>query len=63
MKMRHVTIQTNRFEEEIKFYENEVGLTIQEDVRPLKDMVFLADAAGETCIEVIRNPESSDAAP
>ena len=42
MKMQHVTIQTNRFEEEIKFYENVVGLTIQRDNRPEMDLVFLA---------------------
>ncbi len=61
MKMLHVTIQTNRFEEEIKFYEKEVGLTLQRDMRPHKDLVFLANAAGETCVEVLRNPEADDA--
>lgn len=60
MKMLHVTIQTNRFEEEIKFYEDEAGLTLQRDMRPKKDLVFLANAAGETCIEVIRNPEAEN---
>ena len=40
-KMLHVTIQTNRFEEEIAFYEKEVGLTLQRDMRPMKDLVFL----------------------
>ena len=60
MKMQHVTIQTNRFEEEIKFYENVVGLTIQRDNRPEMDLVFLANAAGETCIEIINNPDADD---
>ena len=53
-KMLHVTIQTNRFEEEIAFYEKEVGLTLQRDMRPMKDLVFLANAEGDTCVEVLR---------
>ena len=36
MKMLHVTIQTNKFEEEMEFYEKEVGLTLQRDIRPAK---------------------------
>ena len=39
-KMLHVTIQTNRFEEEIAFYEKEAGLTLQRDMRPKKDLVL-----------------------
>lgn len=58
MKLLHVTIQTNHFEEEIKFYEEQAGLTLQRDMRPVKDLVFLANAAGETCIEIISNPEA-----
>ena len=47
MKFLHVTIQTTRFEEEIEFYEKEVGLTLQRDMRPMKDLVFLeADHTG-----------------
>ena len=57
-KMLHVTIQTNRFEEEIAFYEKEVGLTLQRDMRPKKALVFLANAEGDTCVEVLRNPEA-----
>ena len=57
-KLVHITIQTSRFEEEIEFYEKEAGLTLQRDLRPKKDIVFLADAAGDTCVEVIRNPEA-----
>ena len=60
MKFLHVTIQTNRFEDEIEFFENEVGLTIQRDMRPKRDLVFLANAAGDTCVEVLRNPEADD---
>lgn len=58
MKMQHVTIQTNRFEEEIKFYQEIVGLAIQSDMRPDMDIVFLANAEGETCVEIINNPEA-----
>ena len=36
-KMLHITIQTTRFEEEIAFYEKEAGLTLQRDMRPMKD--------------------------
>ena len=61
MKMLHVTIQTNQFESEIEFYEKEVGLTIQRDMRPVKDLAFLANGEGETCVEVLRNPDAEDA--
>ena len=60
MKMLHVTIQTDQFEKEIEFYEKYVGLTIQADMRPKKDLVFLADDAEATRIEVLRNPEATD---
>ena len=60
MKMLHVTIQTNKFEQEIEFYEKEVGLTLQRDMRPVKDLVFLANAEGETCVEVLSNPDAAD---
>ena len=59
-KMRHVTMQTNRFEEEIAFYEKEVGLTLQRDLRPRKDLVFLANGAGETCVEIIHTPKAEE---
>ncbi len=61
MKMLHVTIQTENFESEIEFYEKEVGLTLQRDMRPVKDLVFLADGPGETCVEIIRSAGAEDA--
>ena len=61
MKMAHVTIRTNRFEEEINFYEQVAGMTIQRDMRPDADLVFLANAAGETCIEIINDPDAAEA--
>lgn len=60
MKFLHVTVQTVKFEEEIEFYQKEAGLTIQRDMRPVRDLVFLANAAGETCVEIIRNPEADN---
>ena len=61
MKMLHVTIQTNRFETEVEFYKKEVGLTLMRDMRPAKELVFLANGEGETCVEVIHNPDADDA--
>ncbi|MBR6115695.1 MAG: VOC family protein [Oscillospiraceae bacterium] len=61
MKMQHVTIQTSHFEEEVRFYEEIVGLTIQRDMRPAgRNMVFLADVPGDTCVELIEAPEADD---
>ncbi|MBR2576603.1 MAG: VOC family protein [Firmicutes bacterium] len=57
MKMLHVTIQTNRFEEEMKFYQEVVGLKLSGDMRPRgKNLVFLSDEEGATAIEIIENP-------
>ena len=57
MKLLHVTIQTSRFEEEIAFYREIAGLSIERDMRPAgRSMVFLSDAAGDTCIEIIGAP-------
>ncbi len=59
MKFLHVTIQTNKFNEEVTFYEKYVGLTIQTDMRPSgRNMVFLADSENETNIEIIENPNA-----
>lgn len=61
MKFLHFTIQTNKFIEEISFYEKYVGLTIQQDMRPMgKNMVFLANETGETNIEIIENLEATN---
>ena len=61
MKMLHVTIQTNHFEEEVRFFQDYVGLKIHRDMRPGRNMVFLADAPGDTNIEIIDNAEATDA--
>lgn len=61
MKMVHVTIHTCRFEEEVSFYQNIIGLSIDRDMRPDRNMVFLSDAPGDTCIEIIEDTNAADA--
>ncbi|MCI8609536.1 MAG: VOC family protein [Firmicutes bacterium] len=62
MKLLHVTIQTNQFQEEVEFYEKVVGLKVEQDMRPMgRNMVFLANSPGETCIEIIENSQAADA--
>ncbi len=61
MKMLHVTIQTKYFEDEMNFFLKHVGLKVERDMRPFgRNMIFLANGEGETCIEIIEN-ESEDA--
>jgi lactoylglutathione lyase len=56
MKMIHVTIQTKFFQEEMDFFLKHVGLKIDRDMRPFgRNMVFLNNGEGETCIEIIEN--------
>lgn len=58
MKMEHVTIQTNKYEESINFYKAICGLEIQRQFEGDTKITFLANAAGETCIELIDNPHA-----
>lgn len=60
MKMVHVTINSKKFDESIKFYQDVVGLNIAGDLRGKgpKNIVFLSNGEGETSIEII---ESEDA--
>lgn len=61
MRMLHVTIETAEFDEEIKFYEDIVGLNIQMDMRTKgRNIVFLANASGGTCIELIENRDATN---
>ena len=56
MKMLHVTIQTKFFQDEMDFFLKHVGLKIERDMRPFgRNMVFLNNGEGETCIEIIEN--------
>ncbi len=61
MKFLHMTIQTNKFEEEIEFYQDVVGLSIVRDLRDKgADLVFLADREGDTEVEIISNPDADN---
>ncbi len=61
MKLVHVTIRTSRFEEELAFYREICGLSVVRDVRPARNMVFLADTPDASCIEIIEDGEAGDA--
>ncbi|MCC8151969.1 MAG: VOC family protein [Lachnospiraceae bacterium] len=60
MKMAHVTIMTEHLDESVAFYEEIVGLKIERDMRadPAHQIVFLANAAGEPCVELVRNDDA-----
>ena len=58
MKMQHVTIHTNKYEESINFYKTICGLEIQNQFDGAMKITFLANAAGETCIELIENADA-----
>ena len=61
MKMRHVTIHTAKLEESVKFYEGIAGLKIQAELRGKgpHDIVFLANDEGETCVELLEDPDGA----
>lgn len=60
MKMVHVTIYTDCFEDSIKFYEDIVDLKIQTDLRPFGgNIVFLAEGESDTQVELIDEPEKA----
>lgn len=55
MKMVHVTLHTACFEQSLMFYEAIIGLKIDRDMRPARNMVFLCDEPGDTCVELIED--------
>ena len=62
MKLLHVTIHTDRFEEEKAFYRDIAGLRmIRDQSSPERKMVFMANEAGDTEIEIIGDAAASDA--
>lgn len=62
MKLMHVTIQTDKFEKEIEFYERFAGLKVMQHMRPAgKNIVFLAEDKADTCIEIIENSDAENA--
>ena len=61
MRINHITIQCSDLDRSIKFYEEVVGLSIVNDMRgkgPF-NIVFLANDANESSIELIQNNEDS----
>ena len=57
MHIDHITIRTQKLEGSIGFYEKTAGLKIVRDLRKIDaQIVFLADAAGDTRIELIEVP-------
>ena len=57
MHIDHITIRTEKLEASIGFYEDIAGLRIVRDLRKIDaQIVFLADAAGDTRIELIEVP-------
>lgn len=61
MKMQHVTIHTKKYEESINFYQAICGMKIQNQFDGDMKITFLANAAGETCIELIENTHAKSA--
>ena len=57
MHIDHITIRTSKLEGSIDFYEKVAGLRIVRDLRKVgSQIVFLADADGDTRIELIEVP-------
>ncbi len=61
MKMMHVTIFSKCMDESVAFYQDIVGLKIVRDMRdnPMHAIVFLANEAGETCVEIVGEPANA----
>ena len=59
MKIEHITINSSRMNESIRFYSETAGLSIQRDMRGKgpTNIVFMGNEEGETCIEIIDNPD------
>ena len=61
MKMMHITIQTKNFNEEIKFYQEIIGLSIQHEMNGMgKHIVFLGNNEGGTPVEIIDRPDAEN---
>ncbi|MDA8125176.1 MAG: VOC family protein [Deltaproteobacteria bacterium] len=57
MKYVHTTILISNLEASVKFYEQQAGLTVQRrfPAGPGKEIAFLADQAGDTCVELMQS--------
>lgn len=61
MKMIHITIQTQNFNEEIKFYQDVIGLSIQHEINQMdRHIVFLGESERDIQIEIIDNPNAQN---
>ena len=61
MKMMHITIQTKHFVEELKFYQEIIGLTIQHEMNGMgRHIVLLGDGEGGMSIEIIDRPDAEN---
>jgi len=59
MLMTHVTIRTNKFDDEINFFLEYTGLSIVRDLRQFgKNIVFLSDGTSSTELEIIELPNA-----
>lgn len=58
MRMVHVTLHTACFEESLNFYQDIIGLIIERDMRPARNMVFLSERTGDTCVELIEDEKA-----
>lgn len=60
MKLNHVTIQCRDLEKSVKFYEEIAGLSIVRELTGGPHRIcFLANGEGETCVELIDNPDAA----
>jgi len=59
MKLEHITIRTDRFDDELAFMQDIAGLQV---MREIKDehihIIFLSNREGEPCIELIDDSEA-----
>jgi lactoylglutathione lyase len=60
MKFLYTTILVSNLDTSVKFYETQAGLTLQSrfPAGPGKEIAFLADKAGDTCVELIHDAAS-----
>lgn len=58
MQLNHVTIQTANFAKEVDFYKTYANLNVMREIHPGGgNIVFLANAEGQTEVEIIENPQ------
>ena len=59
MKMRHITIQSDKYEESVRFYQDAVGLEVKAVLKENNpyEITFLGGEDGDTQIEIIESRE------